>query len=66
MSRRKSVLHKRMKQMNVSNHQLAQYAMINTNVFNLWLDSKAQVPISSLIRISELLDIDITDLLDIA
>jgi transcriptional regulator with XRE-family HTH domain len=64
MSRRKKI-QQRLKQLQLSQRQLAQHAMLSCTVLNLWIDAKAVIPYNKLLRISDLLDLEPDDLVEI-
>lgn len=64
MSRRNKI-HKRMKQLQISTRQLAQYAMLSNTVLTLWIEAKAVIPYNKLLRIADLLDLEPDDLVEI-
>lgn len=59
---RKSVVKNRMKELGISEMQIAHYCALNVKMLNLWLDAKAIIPYSSLLRIAHLLDLEPNDL----
>ena len=63
MSRRKTVL-QRMKDLNVSQLQLAQYVVLSLNTLDLWLDSKVELPYTKLFLICDLLGFEVDDLVN--
>lgn len=64
MSRKKKIM-KRMKQMKLSNSQVASYAMLSVDAFILWLDAKIVIPFHSIMKISNLLDLESDDIMNI-
>lgn len=61
MSRRKTVL-QRMKELNVSQLQLAQYVVLSLSALDSWLDSKVELPYTKLFLICDLLGFEVDDL----
>ena len=64
MSRRKKIT-KRMQELNITQQQLAQHAMLPVKHWHLWLDNKITIPYTSLLRIADLLDLEANDLLEV-
>lgn len=65
MSTRKSNVLKKMKQLQLSHKQVAAHAMLPVTVFTLWLNAKAVVPHNKLLRIADLLDLEVDDIVQI-
>ena len=63
MSRRKKVL-QRMKELNISQLQLAQYVVLSLNDIDSWLDSKVQLPYTKLFLVCDLLGFEVDDLVN--
>lgn len=64
MSRRKR-MQQRMQQLQITQRQLAQYAMLSNNSLMLWFDNKITIPYTNLLRIADLLDLEAEDLLGV-
>jgi len=64
VSRRINIL-RRMQQLNVSQRQLAQYAMLSNKTIGLWLDNKITIPYNNILRIAILLDLEADDLVEV-
>ena len=63
MSRRKKVL-QRMKELNISQLQLAQYVVLSLNDIDSWLDSKVELPYTKLFLVCDLLGFEVDDLVN--
>lgn len=64
MSRRKKI-QQRMQDMDIHFRDIAQYIMLSVNSILLWLDEKIKIPYIYVWKISELLNIDCDDLIEI-
>ncbi len=62
MSRQK--IKSRMKQLGITQRQLAQHSMLPVDVLILWFDFKVTVPYKNLLRIADLLDLTTDELLE--
>lgn len=63
---RKRKIHTKLKQLGISNSQLAQHAMLSTNALILWMNGKIVIPYEKILRIVQLLDLELDDFLEIA
>lgn len=64
MSRKKKIL-QRLKQLQLTQRQLAKHAMLSVDALNLWIDAKIVIPYTSILRISDLLDLEPEDIVEI-
>lgn len=54
----------RMKELNVSQLQLAQYVVLSLNELDLWLGSKMELPYTKLFLVCDLLGFEVDDLVN--
>lgn len=64
MSRRKKIQN-RMKQLDITQQQIAQYVMLPVSTVSAWLLGTTDIPYGSLWRLCELLNIDLHEVLEI-
>jgi len=50
---------------NMTQRQLAQYAMLSIKSLNSWIDNKIAIPYKSVLLIADLLGVDPNDLLEV-
>lgn len=62
---RKSAVKKRIKELRITNKQIAHYSALSLSVFELWLEGKAVIPYSNILRIAHLLDLEPDELVEI-
>ena len=64
MSRRKRVV-QILQDINMTQRQLAQYAMLSIKSLNSWIDNKIAIPYKSVLLIADFLGVDPNDLLEV-
>jgi len=64
MSRRKRVM-QILQDINMTQRQLAQYAMLSIKSLNSWIDNKIAIPYKSVLLIADFLGVDPNDLLEV-
>lgn len=62
---RKIVVNKRIKQLQITDKQIAHYCGISVSVLRLWIDAKAVISHEKLLRIAHLLDLEPEELVEI-
>ena len=62
---RKSVVKKRIKELGITHRQIAHYCALSISNLELWIDGKAIIPYSNLVRIAHLLDLEPDELVEL-
>lgn len=59
---RKKIVQKKMKQLQITQQQLAQHVMLSEKQIDLWINKKKELPYEVVSKITDILDCDLLEL----